>query len=159
MTARIGNGKSDQPSTFSLQLKIPPLPRYVRSARGALHAFGEYHHVAPRDLESLTFALGEALANAIEHSRSSDVIEVRCRIEDDKIVATIVDSGIGFRSDRTPGAKTPEPLSERGRGLPIMRSCSDIFAVHSVPGRGTAVVLGRYLRSKVSGRGENGVAS
>jgi hypothetical protein len=29
-----------------------------------------------------------------------------------------------------------------------MRRCTDIFAVHSLPGKGTAVVLGRYLRRK-----------
>jgi anti-sigma regulatory factor (Ser/Thr protein kinase) len=40
----------------------------------------------------------------------------------------------------------PGADAERGRGLPIMRRCSDIFAIRSEPGRGTAVVLGRYLQ-------------
>jgi len=88
----------------------------------------------------------KALANAIEHSDSSDVIEVRCHIEGDKIIATVIDSGKGFETDGTPQKPLPEELSERGRGLPIMQRCTDIFAVRSVPGKGTAVVLGRYLR-------------
>jgi hypothetical protein len=37
-----------------------------------------------------------------------------------------------------------------------MRRCTDIFAVHSVPGRGTAVVLGRYLRRKRNQHQETG---
>lgn len=109
-------------------------------------SFAGGHEIDDRKLEDFIFAVGEALANAIEHSRTSDVIEVHCQIEDDKILATIVDSGAGFASDPIANVSLPDTLTERGRGLPIMRRCTDIFAVHSVPGRGTAVVLGRYLR-------------
>ena len=91
-------------------------------------------------------AVGEALANAIEHSGSSEVIEVRCQIQDDKIIATVIDSGRGFETPPVPEKPIPDAFSERGRGLPIMQRCTDIFAVRSVPGKGTAVVLGRYLR-------------
>jgi anti-sigma regulatory factor (Ser/Thr protein kinase) len=111
-------------------------------------SFAGDHEINDRELEEFIFAVGEALANAIEHSRTSDVIEVHCQIEDDKILATIIDSGAGFASDPAPNVSLPDALTERGRGLPIMRRCTDIFAVHSVPGRGTAVVLGRYLHRK-----------
>lgn len=111
-------------------------------------SFADRFELSREDLEEFVFAVGEALANAIEHSCSTDVIEVRCQIEEDKIVATIVDSGAGFRAGSMPKADFPDTLCERGRGLPIMRRCTDIFAVHSVPGRGTAVVLGRYLQRK-----------
>ncbi len=108
-------------------------------------SFAGNHEINNQELEEFIFAVGEALANAIEHSRTSDVIEVHCQIEDDKILATIVDSGAGFTTDPLANIALPDALDERGRGLPIMRRCTDIFAVHSVPGRGTAVVLGRYL--------------
>jgi len=111
-------------------------------------SFAGDHEISKHELEEFIFAVGEALANAIEHSRTSDVIEVRCQIEDDKILATIVDSGAGFPTDPVPNVSLPDALTERGRGLPIMRRFTDIFAVHSIPGRGTAVVLGRYLRPK-----------
>lgn len=132
----------------TLEVRIPPQARFGREVRREVLAFACRFKMGREDLEEFIFAVGEALANAIEHSRSSDVIEVRCSVEDDKILATIVDSGGGFRSDPVAGANLPDALSERGRGLPIMRRCSDIFAVHSVPGRGTAVVLGRYLGRK-----------
>lgn len=132
----------------TLKVRIPPNARFSRNARAELLAFANRSNIRQEDLEDFVFAVGEALANAIEHSRTSDVIELRCQIEDDKIVATIIDSGTGFRSDGLPPANLPDAFEERGRGLPIMRRCSDIFAVHSVPGRGTAVVLGRYLRRK-----------
>jgi anti-sigma regulatory factor (Ser/Thr protein kinase) len=73
-------------------------------------------------------------------------------------MATVIDSGAGF-STEGPEAELPDALSERGRGLPIMRSCTDIFAVHSVPGKGTAVILGRYLRQKHGSTEENPIAS
>lgn len=133
----------------TLKVRIPPNARFSRSARAEIFSFAtRCARIQREELEDFIFAVGEALANAIEHSRSNDVIELRCQIEEDKIVATIIDSGAGFRSDRAPAANLPDAFAERGRGLPIMRRCSDIFAVHSVPGRGTAVVLGRYLRGK-----------
>jgi anti-sigma regulatory factor (Ser/Thr protein kinase) len=134
--------------TGTLKVRIPPNARFSRSVRQEVLSFAGKYHVGGEELEDFIFAVGEALANAIEHSRSSDVIEVRCQIEDDKILATIIDSGAGFRADALPNIQLPDELSEHGRGLPIMRRCTDVFALHSVPGRGTAVVLGRYLRRK-----------
>ena len=131
-----------------ITVRIPPNARFSGSVRREVMSFAGRFQLSRQELEEFIFAVGEALANAIEHSRSSDVIEVRCQVENDKIVATVVDSGAGFRSGFVPKAELPDAYSERGRGLPIMRRCTDIFAVHSVPGRGTAVVLGRYLQSK-----------
>jgi anti-sigma regulatory factor (Ser/Thr protein kinase) len=134
----------------TLKVRIPPNARFGRGVRREVLSFAGRFEIGHDELEEFIFAVGEALANAIEHSRSSDVIEVRCQVEDDKILATIVDSGTGFKIDPIANATLPDELTERGRGLPIMRRCTDIFAVHSVPGRGTAVVLGRYLRHKRS---------
>ncbi len=138
----------DAPGGRSLRVRIPPNARFSRSVRHQVLSFASHHEISDLELGEFIFAVAEALANAIEHSRTSDVIEVHCRIEDDKILATISDSGEGFSCDRVSNITLPDALTERGRGLPIMRRCTDIFAVHSVPGRGTAVVLGRYLRRK-----------
>lgn len=132
----------------TLKVRIPPNARLSRNVRQEVLSFANQFEIRRDELEEFIFAVGEALANAIEHSRTSDVIEVRCQIEDDKILATVIDSGAGFKTDKVPSVVLPDALTERGRGLPIMRRCTDIFAVHSVPGRGTAVVLGRYLRRK-----------
>lgn len=145
MTSEGMRFNSGEPGGRSLRVRIPPNARFSRSVRHQVLSFAGDHEISDHELEEFIFAVGEALANAIEHSRTSDVIEVHCQIEDDKILATIVDSGAGFTSDPV-DVSLPDALTERGRGLPIMRRCTDIFAVHSVPGRGTAVVLGRYLR-------------
>ena len=138
--ARSGGGAS-------LRVRIPPNARFGKSVRDEVVTFAHQFAISRQDLDEFIFAIGEALANAIEHSGSADVIEVRCQIEGDKIIATVIDSGRGFETTAVPKNPLPDELSERGRGLPIMQRCSDIFAVRSVPGRGTAVVLGRYLRT------------
>jgi len=140
-----GNGRRDGPS---LRVCIPPNPRYGKSVRDEVLAFAHRHNILVSDLEDFIFALGEAIANAIEHSGSRDAIEICCRIEQDKIVATVTDSGRGFVTQTLPKTPLPDEFAERGRGLPIMERCSDIFAVRSIPGKGTAVVLGRYLRMR-----------
>jgi anti-sigma regulatory factor (Ser/Thr protein kinase) len=136
---RLGGGPS-------LKVRIPPNARYGKSVRDEIITFANSYRVSRADLDEFIFAIGEALANAIEHSGSDDVIEVRCQIEGDKIIATVIDSGKGFETQPVPKNPLPDEFSERGRGLPIMQRCTDIFAVRSVPGKGTAVVLGRYLR-------------
>ena len=131
-----------------LHLRIPPHARFSRIVRQEVSAFANQFEIDRDDLVEFMFALGEALANAVEHACSTRPIEVRCEIEPDKILATILDGGAGFRSNPMARANLPHELAERGRGLPIMRCFTDIFAVHSVPGRGTSVVLGRYFRHR-----------
>jgi len=98
------------------------------------------------DLREFITAIGEALANAIEHAKATDPIEISaCLVDDDIVMATVVDTGIGFSPGDIGERALPPTLSERGRGLPIMKSYVDLFTVRSEPGRGTAVILGRYL--------------
>jgi anti-sigma regulatory factor (Ser/Thr protein kinase) len=144
----LGYQQAASPRGQTLEVRIPPNPRFGREVRRQVFSFADQFQVSRNDLDEFIFAVGEALANAIEHSHSSDVIEVRCSVEEDKILASIVDSGAGFSNDPVAGIHLPDAMSERGRGLPIMRRYSDIFAVHSVPGRGTAIVLGRYFGRK-----------
>ncbi len=130
----------------TLKVRIPPHPRFGKHVREEVISFANDYEIDAHEMDEFIFAVGEALANAIEHAKTTETIEVRCQVEEDKIVATIVDAGSGFDVDPLPDVQLPNAFSERGRGLPIMRRCTDIFAVHSVPGKGTAVVLGRYLR-------------
>jgi anti-sigma regulatory factor (Ser/Thr protein kinase) len=132
-----------------LDFQVPPQPHLCGVVRQGVADFARTHGVVDDDLMYFLTALGEALANAIEHARAAEPIAVQVRVAKDRIVATIQDRGIGFPSDVSARPDLPEPSAERGRGLPIMRRCTDIFAVRSVPGKGTAVVLGCYLRKGI----------
>ena len=127
-----------------LHLEIPPHPHLSRLVRERIGAFAAEQGVGGDELSDFLTALGEAIANAIEHARSDAPIRIECRLSTDSIQAVVEDSGVGFA--RPPESGLPEPTAERGRWLPLMRSCSDIFAVNSAPGRGTAVKVGRFLR-------------
>lgn len=129
-----------------LRLRVPPDARFARTVRDGLIGFAKLHEIPGQELESLLFAVGEALANAIEHSSSSAEIEVLFSIDDREIVATVIDSGSGLIETPPGVAPLPSVLDERGRGIPIMQRCTDIFAVDALPGRGTVVTLGRYRR-------------
>ncbi len=133
------------PTEAALDFRIPPHPRLARVVREGVAEFGRAHGVPEDDLGHFLIALGEALANAIEHARAAKPIEIACRVGPERIIATVRDDGVGFPGEPPAFPELPEVSAERGRGLPMMRRCSDIFAVQSVPGKGTAVVVGRYL--------------
>jgi len=138
----------------TLHLRIPPDPVFARTVRDAIVGFGSLQGIDENDLESLLFAVGEALANAIEHSASGEDIEIFAEIDEARIVATVIDRGRGLKALPTEPAPLPEGLSERGRGIPIMQRCTDIFNVKSTPGHGTAITLGRWRRAyENAGRG------
>ncbi|MBV9407321.1 MAG: anti-sigma regulatory factor [Candidatus Eremiobacteraeota bacterium] len=137
----------------SLRLLVPPEARFGKYVRERVAGFATSFGVGPDEVESFVTAVSEALANAVEHAHANEPIEVTCRfVDDERLVATVVDHGIGFETrQRTP--KLPNPLAERGRGLPLMRSFSDTFAVRSTPGKGTAVTLARFVGRRDSGEG------
>lgn len=134
------SGESDR----VLRVVIPPDARFVRAVRKELIAFARRHRVASSDLDTLLLAVGEALANAVEHAGSAQDIEVQCRVDDREIVATVIDGGRGVNHTLTDDviAPLPEPMAEGGRGIPIMQRCTDMFSVRALPGGGTGVVLG-----------------
>lgn len=134
-------------SVPTLRLEIPPDPRFARTVRDALTGFAKLHGVAQDELDSLIFAVGEALANAIEHAASEADVEVLCEVDNKRITATIIDSGCGITTIPAKHTPLPDGLDERGRGIPIMQRCTDFFHIRSVPGRGTAITLGLTRRA------------
>jgi serine/threonine-protein kinase RsbW len=134
-----------------LHFHVRPEPRASRAVRVGVERFGREHGVSDDDMDLFLTALGEAIANAVEHGArlSRDVsINVEVRIGGDRIIAHVQDDGEGFNPPSVAEPSLPEANSERGRGLPIIRRCSDFFAVTSSPGKGTAVLLGRYFRAE-----------
>ncbi len=135
-----------------LDFLVPPQARLSRVVRDGVAEFADRHGVPQETLEPLLAALGEALANAIEHSGATGPIDIEVRVSSDRIVATVRDRGVGFDPSAIVDCDPADATAERGRGLPIMRRFCHIFAVDSAPGRGTTVVIGRYLYADVSAR-------
>jgi stage II sporulation protein AB (anti-sigma F factor) len=129
------------------RLRVPPDARYGGFVRERLASFAEAYALPDPDVREFIVAVGEALANSVEHAKTNDLIEISAWfVNGGLLMATVVDTGVGFEMPRIPaGPALPPPDSERGRGLPIMKSCTDLLTVRSRPGHGTAVILGRYL--------------
>jgi anti-sigma regulatory factor (Ser/Thr protein kinase) len=140
----------DRDGRPSLTIRILPRPANATFARERLAAFCAEQHVPDDDCRTMMVAVGEALANALEHSRTDESIELRAVVGGLGLYVTVVDRGTGL--DAVPTAiALPPPDAERGRGFPLMRRCADVFAVRTAPGTGTAVILGRHFRSSRSG--------
>lgn len=129
---------------YNLLLRVPPDPQFARSVRSAIESFAEFHHVNAFDVEPLLCAVGEAIANAIEHASSQEDLEVEATIDRDSITATVIDHGRGLPAIPIEPTPLPRTLMERGRGIAIMQRCTDLFEVQSEPGRGTRIRLGRF---------------
>jgi len=129
-------------SCEKLRLTLPPVRHSSRRAREAIADFLQRFEVED---DLFLVAVGEALANAIEHSRSIHDIEVSARCADGCATVEVRDRGIGFSVATRDTETAPSALSERGRGLLIMHRCSDEFAIESSPRTGTTVTLSRRL--------------
>jgi anti-sigma regulatory factor (Ser/Thr protein kinase) len=76
-------------------------------------------------LDDIEMAVGEAVANAVEHGRSDgEFIFVDCTYRDGKLTVD-VDGGLGFADSAQIAVKSPELGQVRGRGIWLMNKCMD----------------------------------
>ena len=140
------DGASVPAADAPLHLRIPPDAKFGRYVRERVAGFTTANAIPDDTAEEFITAIGEALANAIEHGCCTDDIEIACRLTSDKVLtACVTDRGIGFDAAARPVLEF-DPLTERGRGLPIMRQYTDHLKVESRPGQGTSVTLARNVR-------------
>jgi anti-sigma regulatory factor (Ser/Thr protein kinase) len=112
-------------------MAVPLVRRSLeRFARGL--GFGDDHRF------SLLTAVGEAVANAVEHAYSGlpGLVRVHAHAGDDNLVVTVEDDGKW---------KPAQRRDERGRGLPLMRALMDGVEIRTHQAR-TEVRLTMALR-------------
>ncbi len=127
----------------TLDLRVAPDARQSAVVRRRILDFAAEHRIELARMHDFITALGEAFANAVEHAQTPDVAISVWIVQPNRLFATVTDRGIGFHQNGgQTRAQLPANSSERGRGLPIMRSCTDVFSIRSTPGVGTCVVLG-----------------
>lgn len=133
---------------YRITLRVPPSPRFAATVRDAITGFANLHGVSAYDVEPLLCALGEALANAIEHASTDDDLEIEAEVNDERISAVVTDRGRGLSVLPPTDMPLPQTLAERGRGIPIMQRCTDAFSIQSEPGRGTSIRLARFRTAR-----------
>lgn len=100
------------------------IPFAVPMVRGALRQYAHRLNLDDERTFALITAVGEAMANAVEHAYDGTGGNVRVRVSHDGgvFVATIEDFGRW---------KPAQKREERGRGLPLMRALADAVEIRT----------------------------
>jgi serine/threonine-protein kinase RsbW len=117
---------------IDIEITVPNQTRYL----GLVGRIGENmaHELdgGPCDREILghhiNIVLTEALVNAIKHANSADSnkeVHIRISVSDTELLIRVHDNGQGFDLNLVPSTVCPDPLSEQGRGIYIIRSLMD----------------------------------
>jgi anti-sigma regulatory factor (Ser/Thr protein kinase) len=122
------------PAAAEATVTVPAAPEHIAALRRSAAKWSRAAGVALNAIDGITVAVGEAAANAIEHSGSA-TIEMHLRTAGDSAELTIRD----FGRWREPAAPNGELPPQRGRGLLLMSAFCD---VRVEPGaHGTTVTL------------------
>lgn len=106
-------------------VRFPNSRAYVGVARRTVLEFARDLGLAENHLEDLGYAVGEALANAVEHGfRERTYFQVRVwrSSEEDSVVVEVEDDGTGFDPL---DVSNPDQEAARGYGISIMRAMVD----------------------------------
>jgi serine/threonine-protein kinase RsbW len=108
---------------------VPAARRLLRSALAVLHV----NQSAGEDLE---IAVTEACANVVRHATGAQTFEVSLDVGEEHCSIDVRDEGPGF----DPGiAGAPDPGSEHGRGLFLIRALSENVRLRSTPREGSLI--------------------
>jgi len=106
-------------------IRFPNSRAYVGVARRTALEFARSLGLSDEKLEDLGYAVGEALANAVEHGfRERTYFQIRVWRSDheDAVVIEVQDDGEGFDPA---GLSDPDENAARGYGITIMRAMAD----------------------------------
>jgi serine/threonine-protein kinase RsbW len=128
----------------SIELVIPSDFKYLGAVDAAFQDLAREFSCAQRWIDDFSTALVEACTNAIEHgNKYSHDKRVRIVVEmnGDRIIGRVRDEGQGFNFEKYLSDPPPDPLSERGRGIMIMKAFTDDVRYSVDPGGGICVEL------------------
>jgi anti-sigma regulatory factor (Ser/Thr protein kinase) len=116
----------------------------VREARRALIAFAASCGFGNGVLDDVESAVGEALANAVEHGNcdGANGFEVFATFENERLVVEVKDYGAGFDCQRLLECAAPDAAGSRGFGIFLMRTLMDEVAYSD---RGSRIQLVKRL--------------
>lgn len=106
-------------------VRFPNSRAYVGVARRTALEFARSLGLPDDKLEDLGYAVGEALANAVEHGfreRTYFQIRVWRSSDEDAIIVEVEDDGTGFDPE---AVSDPDEDAARGYGISIMRAMAD----------------------------------
>ena len=140
-----------------VELRLPSRPEFVGVARLTVAGVASRMSFDVEAIEDIKVAVSEACTNAIEHGCpsadcSAESIFLCCELEEDVLVITVQDPGIGFEPIISPpptggGTVIDPPLTEGGLGLLLIEALMDEVTISSRPEDGTRVRMVKRLRA------------
>jgi serine/threonine-protein kinase RsbW len=134
----------------NLTLELGAVPERVPGARRAVTNLCEELGFAEDLRERVRLATTEACANCVRHAYkqpvANAVFELDAHIEEDALVVTVRDGGIGFFGVRA------APTDEGGHGIELIDRVADSADIWSRPGQGTRITMRFALRGGSHGR-------
>ena len=133
-----------------IHVKMSSLSQNEGFARVVIAAFISALDPTVEALTEIKTAVSEAVTNAIIHGYEQDegYVNLHCKIDGKNIYIEVSDDGRGINDIEQAMAPmfTSKPEMERsGLGFTIMETFMDSVQVHSVPGKGTKVVMAKQL--------------
>lgn len=127
---------------MNLPREARSVPLVRRTVATALESAG-----VTRDcVDEVQVALSEACTNVFQHAGEGASYEVVINIGDEQLTMDVLDSGAGLGHLGSEPSPLPDPESEGGRGIALMRALSDRAVFDSVTGGGGSVHLMKRLR-------------
>ena len=137
-------------------LKFSSLSQNEGFARSAAAAFMAQYDPTVTEIGEIKTAVSEAVTNAVVHGYRGTVgvIELTLRyLSGGVLYICVKDKGAGIADigqAMTPLFTTATEEERSGLGFSVMESFTDLLKVKSSPGKGTAVVMERKLKRRVS---------
>ncbi len=137
-----------------VSIKFTAMGDNVALSRMALSSFLAGFDLPLADLDELKIALSEAVSNAIIHGYNEDasrIVTVEFKLQDDLLVLTVIDDGVGIADVKKAMEPTFSSKSDHmGLGFVFMDSFMDKLEVTSTLGHGTRVQMLRSLKVPAS---------
>lgn len=139
-----------------MRVRLLAISKNESLARAIVSAFAASANPTLAELSELRLAVSEAVTNSVVHAyrgvenRKNSFIYISLRLYDTREVSVeISDNGCGI-SDvalaRTPAFTTGAEEGRCGMGFLLMESSTDALTVTSRVGRGTSVLMRKYLK-------------
>lgn len=136
-------------------MEFSALPENEAFARAVAAAFVMPLDPTVEELTEIKTAVSEAVSNSIIHGYSvfPDKDEAKIRLEcsvstSGKLVIVVEDKGVGIEDVEKamePMFSTAKDEERSGMGFTVMESFTDRLAVRSETGKGTTVIMTKYL--------------
>ena len=136
-----------------MELTFSALPQNEAFARVAIAAFAVQLNPTLPEMADIKTAVSEAVTNAIIHGYENGpgTIHLSALLFEDGIKIEIEDDGRGIadvEQARMPFYTSKPELERSGMGFTVMENFMDEVEVHSLPGKGTRIVMLRRFEAR-----------